>query len=270
MIHTAIWRMESRRRLRSALAWSLGMLALHLLFMPFFPSIAKEAALFDRLIAEYPPELLTAFGMNGINLATVLGYYSVIFSLVQLALGIQAATYGFGLLTQEENERTADFLLTRPVSRGRIWTSKVLAVFTCLLLTDALLALIAWGTIEAFRQAHTYDAGLLWRLLGTLPPLQLYFFSLAMALSVLLQRVRTPMYYGLGLGFGMYVFNALSSISGEAHLTRITPFYQFDTARLLRQGALDTQTLALSLTISLAALALSWIRYLRRDVAATS
>ena len=65
--------------------------------------------------------------MNGIDLATVLGYFGLVFLFVQLCLAIQAANYGFALVSVEEREWTADFLLAKPVGRSQIMTSKLLA-----------------------------------------------------------------------------------------------------------------------------------------------
>ena len=48
-------------------------------------------------LARYPQKLRAAFGMDNMDLATVLGYYSFIFLFVQLCLAIQAGNYGFGL-----------------------------------------------------------------------------------------------------------------------------------------------------------------------------
>ena len=88
-----------------------------------------------------PKELLAAFGMDTIDLSTVLGYFSFILMFAQLCLAIQAGNYGFGLVSIEESELTADFLMTKPVSRVRILTSKLLAVLANLIITN----LVVWG-----------------------------------------------------------------------------------------------------------------------------
>ncbi len=73
-------------------------------------------------------------------MATVLGFYGFVFLFVQLCLAIQAGNYGFGLVSIEESELTADFLLSKPVSRAQILTGKLLAALTSLLVT----ALVLW------------------------------------------------------------------------------------------------------------------------------
>ena len=50
-----------------------------------------------------------AFGMSGIDMASVLGFYGLAFGFVQVCLAIQAANYGFSMLSVEERDLTADF-----------------------------------------------------------------------------------------------------------------------------------------------------------------
>jgi len=100
-----------------------------------------------EMLAKFPKELLIAFGMDNLNYATILGYISFYFLFIQLCLAIQAGNFGFGLVSIEENEMTADFLLTRPVSRMKILTSKILAAISSMLLTD----LVFWISLFHFR-----------------------------------------------------------------------------------------------------------------------
>ena len=115
-----IFTYEFRARLKSAATWSLALALLIVFFFSLFSSFADQAALLDQMMAKFPPELLAAFGMENMNLASVLGFYSLIFLFVQLCLAIQASNYGFGLVSIEESELTADFLLSKPVSRSQV------------------------------------------------------------------------------------------------------------------------------------------------------
>ena len=131
---------EFRIRLRSVIIWSLSLTALVFLFFSIFPVFADQAALLNEMMAKFPQELRAAFGLDNMDLSTVLGYFSFIFIFAQLCLAIQASNYGFGLVSIEENELTADFLLSKPVSRVQVLTSKLLAALTSLTITN----LVVW------------------------------------------------------------------------------------------------------------------------------
>ena len=132
---------EFKMMQKSLIAWSISILLILYVMMVFFPVFSKDMAMIDKMMANYPPELLKAFGMSSdMSLATVLGYFAFTFAMVQLALSVQAANYGFSILSIEEREFTADFLITKPVSRQQILFAKFIA--SCLILT--LTNLITW------------------------------------------------------------------------------------------------------------------------------
>src|ERR1700686_194536 len=110
-----IYKQEFRMTVRSVIIWSAALTVLLLAFLSIFSSLAPDAALLNEAMAKMPKALLVAFGMNGVDLSTVMGFYSFVFVFCQLCLAIQAANYGVGLVSVEERDMTADFLLAKPV-----------------------------------------------------------------------------------------------------------------------------------------------------------
>jgi ABC-2 type transport system permease protein len=194
-----IFRHEFRSRLRSVLIWSLGIAFLIVFFFSLFPVFADQAALMNEFLARYPQQLRAAFGFDKMDLATVLGFYSFLLMFVQLCLAIQAANYGFGLVSVEETELTADFLLSKPISRTRVLTSKLLAALASLAVTD----LVAWAcslaSIFLFREGREVDGRTLVLLLLGMVIFQLFFLGVGLAVSLMLRRVRSVTPFGLGL-----------------------------------------------------------------------
>lgn len=151
---TTIFKHEFRMRLRSVIIWSLAVAAIIFLYLAIYPSFSQDAELLNEMMANFPPELLAAFGMTGIDMASVLGFYGLIFLFVQICLAVQAANYGFGLVSMEERELTADFLLSKPVSRQQILTSKLLAVLICLTITNAVTWISTFAALALFSQGR--------------------------------------------------------------------------------------------------------------------
>lgn len=265
-----IYRHEFRARLRSVLIWSLALMFLTIFFFAMFPVFADQAALMNEMLARFPPELLAAFGMQNMDLATVLGFYSFIFFFIQLCLAIQAANYGFGLVSIEESELTADFLLSKPVSRTQVLTSKLLAALTCLVITALVVWVSTFIAISLFREGRAYDMSTLLLLLFSILIFQLFFLSVGLVISLLVKRVRSVTPYALGLAFGAYVLAGFSGVFGDVKLELITPFKHFDATYIVQHGAYDTPLLLLNVAISLVALAASYWLYIRRDIPAVS
>ena len=265
-----IYRYEFHARLRSVLSWSLGLVSLILLFFAMFPVFADQAALMNEMMTRFPAELRDAFGMSQIDFATVLGYYSFVFLFVQLCLAVQASMVGFGLVSVEETELTADFLLTRPVSRGQVLTSKLLAAAASLALTDLVVWASTLAAILLFSGGRAVAWGTLMLLLLSVVIFQACFVGVGLVISLLVKRVRNVTPYGLGLSFGAYVLSAFSGVFGEVALELITPFKHLDAAYIVAHGAYNTPLVLLNVAVTVVAVAASYVLYLRRDIPAIS
>ncbi len=265
-----IFRHEFRMRLRSVAVWSFSLAALVVLFFSIFPVFADQAALMNEMLARFPRELLAAFGMEGVDFSTVLGYYSFIFLFVQLCLAIQAGNYGFGLVSIEESELTADFLLSKPVGRSQVLISKLLSALVSLTITNLVVWVSTGAAILLFAEGRPVENTTLLLLLGSIAIFQLFFLAVGLVVSLLVRRVRSVTPYSLGLGFGSYVLAGFSGVFGEVKLELITPFKHLDPTSIVQHGAYDVPLVLLNLSVSLVSLAVSYWLYLRRDIPAVS
>ena len=89
-----------------------------------------------------------AFGMDRLNFGTLIGFYAIECGNV---LGLGGAFYAslcaVGILCKEEKERTAEFLLTHPVSRRRIITEKLAAVLIQITAMNLIVYAVSIGSI---------------------------------------------------------------------------------------------------------------------------
>jgi ABC-2 type transport system permease protein len=262
-----IYTHELKMHLRSVLVWSISQVVMILLFTSIFSSIAQDAELLNQAMAQFPKELLIAFGMTGLDLSTVLGYFSFAFLFCQILLAIQAANYGFSILSIEERELTADFLLAKPVSRSRILVSKLLAALTGLTLTNAVVWIASFAFLNLFKGDRTFDTWPLVLLLLSIAAFQLVFLTVGMLVSLLVKRVRSVTPYSMGLAFGMYVLSAFGGMLGDVKLELITPFKHFDPKYIIQHQAYDS-SVWISVGFILVSLVGTFVLYQKRNVPA--
>ncbi|MGQ9555469.1 MAG: ABC transporter permease [Anaerolineae bacterium] len=263
-----IYRHELKMHLRSVITWSVAIAALVFVYVSLFSSFAKDAELLNEMMANFPEELLMAFGMNGVDLSTVLGYFSFIFLFVQVCLAIQASNYGFSLVSIEEREWTADFLLTKPVGRTQILTSKLLAALSGLTITNIVVWISSFAFINLFRGNRTYETNPLLLLLLTIVVFQLFFLAVGLVVSLLVKRIRNVTPYAMALAFGMYVLSVFGDMLGENALEKITPFRHFEPRYIIQQGAYDVPLVLISVAVIVISLLGSYMLYTRRDIPA--
>ena len=263
-----IYRHEFRMHLRSVVIWSVAVAVLILVYVSLFSSFADQADLMNEMMANFPEQLRIAFGLNGVDLSTVLGYFGFVFLFAQICLAIQAANYGFSLVSVEESEWTADFLLAKPVARTRVLTTKLLAALSGLTITNIVVWLSSFGFINLFRGDRTYETKPLLLLLVSIVAFQLFFLSAGLVISLLVKRIRSVTSYSMALGFGMYLLSVFGDMLGKSVLEDMTPFKHFEPNYIIQHGAYDLPLVLISALVIVVALAGSYVLYTRRDIPA--
>lgn len=262
-----IYQHEFKMSFRSVVTWSVAIAVLIVLYLSVFGSLAVDAATVNDMMSKFPDELLIAFGMTDMDWSSVLGFYGVVFLLCQMCLSIQAANYGFSLVSIEERELTADFLLAKPVSRTKILTSKLLSAVTGLTITNVVVWIVSFVAINMVNQGKEYETKPLVMLLLSIVVFQLFFLTVGILISLLMKRVRSVTPLSMALAFGMYVLNAFGNMLGEDSLEIISPFKHFEPNYILKNSAYDPLML-ISVAAILISIVGSYVLYSRRNIAA--
>jgi ABC-2 type transport system permease protein len=265
-VNMNIYKHEFKMSSKSVIIWSFAVAALIFIFLSIFPSFAADAELLNEALASFPEELLMAFGMSGIDMASVLGFYGLAFGFVQVCLAIQAANYGFSILSVEERDLTADFLLAKPVGRNKILTSKLLAALTGLAITNIVVWISTLAGIAAFSGGRAYEIEPVLLLLLSIAVFQLFFLTVGMLISLLVKRVRSVIPFSMALAFGMYVLNAFGGMLGDVKLELVTPFKHFDPHYILSNTAYDLPLVLITVVVIIISVVGSYMLYARKDM----
>jgi ABC-2 type transport system permease protein len=258
---------EFKTYLKSVGIWSAANFLIILVYFSAFSAIAVEAEEITRLMESFPDELLIAFGMNNMDFTSLLGFFAVVFLFCQVCLAIQASNYGFSLVSIEERELTADFLLPKPISRRKILTAKLLAAVLALTITNLSVWASSFFVIDLNRAGRVLDVKSLMLVLSTIVIFQLFFLTVGMLLSLLMKRVRSVVPLSMALAFGMYVLNLFGSMIGEDSFEIISPFRHFDPNYILANGAYNTPLVLISAAVIFVAVPASYMLYQRRNIA---
>lgn len=258
---------ELKIKIKSILIWSLSIAVLILVFMSLFEGFSKDSALVSSLMSKFPPELMAAFGMQDMDFSSLLGFFALLFVFSQICLAIQAANYGFGLVSVEETDWTADFLLSKPVKRTSIMTAKLLAALTALLITELVITGASFLFLNAFRGGQEIPVKALVMLLLSMPVFQLFFLSVGMVISLMVKRLRSVIPFSMALVFGLYILNAFGGMVGEKSLEVISPFQHFAPSYIVKNAGWDMSLVPISIGVIVVCIAASYILYARRNVA---
>ncbi len=205
-----------------------------------------------------------AFGMDRLNFGTLIGFYSVECGNV-LGLGgaFYAALCAAGILSKEEKDKTAEFLLTHPVSRKRIITEKLIAVLIQITVMNIMIYAISIGCIAAVGEEIPLKEISLLHLAYYL--LQFELAGICFGISAFLRKGSAGV--GLGIAAMMYVLNLIANIADVVEFLKyITPFGYCEGADIVENGRLDGGMVAIGAVIGVCGIMIAYLKYIKKDI----
>lgn len=255
-----------RDQKRALIGWGIGIAGMSAMYVAFYPTIHKSAATFDKYLASLPDAVKQIIGST--SFANPAGYLrSEIFSILGPILFL-VFTIGGGAraIAGEEEAGTLDLLLSTPIRRSQVLTSKALA----LLATTTALTVILWTTVTALSPA----AGL------TVPAsdlaaacLMLLLSALALgsiALAIGCATGRRALALGIAAGYAVFGFiiNSLAvSVSALQPLRPLSFFRWYLDPDPLVTGVHAENVLVL-LGVIVVSMVVAFVSLDRRDLAA--
>ena len=205
-----------------------------------------------------------AFGMDQINFGTLLGYYSIECGNV-LGLGgaFYAAICAAGILSKEEKDKTAEFLLTHPIRRTMVLTQKLIAVMIQITVLNAVVYVLSVGSMAIIGEAIPWKEINLMHIAYYF--LQLELGSICFGLSAFLRK--GSLGAGLGIAIMLYFTNLISNMAEAAEFLKyITPFAYCEGADIVTNGELDILLLGLGCLFAVIGIGAAYLQYNRKDI----
>lgn len=250
------------------IGWIVVLVLIATLFLSIFPTFASDVNAMKQMIAGYPPAIQAAFGFNIDTLFTFLGFYAYIFTYLTLAGAIQATNLGLSILSRENRSKTTDFLLTKPITRQRVFGAKLLAALSVILITNIVLVGATLALAFTFG-ANNFSLRTFGLLAIAFLIVQLIFLAIGIFVSQLM-RVKSVVSISLGITLGFFALGMLQSITNDDKLRYLTPFKYFDHLKIVTDRVLEAPFIWLSVGLVVVVLAVGFIRYTSRDVRSTS
>lgn len=257
---------EFRAYGKSTVIWSCSLAVLIILFLSLFPSFSQNVAELDMMMEGFPEVIRKAIGWSSQNtLASILNFYAWVFLYIVLCGSVQAMTLGTSIVSKEIREKTADFLLTKPVSRSKIMTAKLAAALAALVVTNLIYG-IASNLMASLVHTGPYNHEIFLMISATLFFVQLMFLALGLFISVLLPKIKSVISFSLGTVFFFFIVNMISTSVGDKDIRYFTPFSYYDTTFIIENSSYEISFIIVGLLFVLAAIAASYFVFTKRDI----
>jgi len=250
---------------KSTIIWTCSLVALVVLFLSMFPAFSKEATAFKEIMKGFPEPVRKSLGLSVDSMSSILGFYSYMFLYTTLCGAIQAMNLGTSIISKEVRAKTADFLLTRPVTRGAVMTSKLMAALTCLVITN-LIYLASSSIMASVVATEKYSYKIFFMISITLFFVQLMFLALGIVISVLVPKIKSVLPISLGTVFAFFIIGMFVATTGDDAMRYITPFKYFDANYILKNTSYEISFIITEIGFIAFAITASYFVYYKKDV----
>ena len=251
-------RHELRQDRTAFLIWTASVGCLLAVCVCLYPEMKGEMGDISDIFSSMG-SFTAAFGMDRLNFGTLIGFYAVECGNV-LGLGgaFFASLCGVGILSKEEKEGTAEFLLAHPVSRRRIITGKLIAVLAQVTAMNLIVYAVSVGVVAAVGEAVPWKEISLLHLACYL--LQLELAGICFGVSAFMRKGAAGV--GLGIAAIMYFLNLAANIAESAGLLKyITPFGFSEGADIAAKGRLDGKLVFIGMVMGVTGIAAAYVKY---------
>ena len=243
--------------------WTAAISFLLVVCIFLFPEMQGEMDAVGEMFASMG-SFAAAFGMDRLNFGTLLGFYSVeCGNILGLGGAFFASLIGVSSLAKEEKEKTAEFLLTHPISRMRVVTGKLVAILVQITAMNLIILGLSLLSVNMIGESVPWKE--LFLMHGAYYLLQLELACICFGISAFLRRGSTGI--GMGLAALMYFLNLIANMTKRAKFLKyITPFGYCEGADMIANGKLNTESVAIGLLFSCIGITAAYVLYSKKDI----
>jgi ABC-2 type transport system permease protein len=205
-------------------------------------------------------------GIGSFDVTSMSGFYALLFLYIELTATIHAVLLGSSIIAKEERDKTAEFLMAKPVSRAVIVTSKLLAALVNVAMINLVTLLSSIVMVSAYNKGPDISGEITMFLLSMFI-VQLIFLSLGTLLSACMRNPKTSGAAAAGILVGSFVISKITDLTDQLNVLNIlTPFKYFSYSSIVDGSGLSSGIMLLSLLLA-AALAIStYLFYGKREL----
>jgi ABC-2 type transport system permease protein len=252
----------------SLIVWTIVITLFISVTMAVYPVFLENQSKIIGMMNILPAGVLQFKGISNLNdFLSVLGFYAVNNIIYMMVLGsIFSIVLASGILLKEEYNKTAEYLLTRPLTRSEVFLSKLSVLGLNVFLLNLVTSLAGFICLELFSNGPFSIRAFVILSLYTLL-LNILFASIGLFISTIVKRAKPVTAFSIALVLIFYFLFTLSKITeGAAKIGYLSPFRYVDTNVTNPNYTIDIWHVIFFVGISLLLTRLAFRLYNRKDI----
>lgn len=149
---------ELKRHRLSTLIWTAGLVSFFIAGFTKYQAFELSGDVMNQFMDSFPTILKSVFGMNNMDLSDFGSYYAMLLLYGLVMISLQGLYLGINLAGREQADKTTDFILTRPISRGKYMAGKWLSGLIIILFIDTILTVSQLYYSDKFEEDYLIHA----------------------------------------------------------------------------------------------------------------
>lgn len=257
---------EMKAHRKSLVIWAFSIIFAVVGGMGKYVTYSASGQSMNELFSQMPKSMLAIFGIGGFDLSKASGYYGMLFSYLLLMATVHAAMLGADIISKEERDKTAEFLFSKPISRSKIITSKLLAGLINIIIFNIITLVSSILTVGSNSKGESIDADIV-ILMVAMFILQLMFMTIGTAIASIIKRPKTVRAVSTAVLLITYILSIAIDINSKLEgLKYFTPFKYYGAEGLIAGNGFELSFVVLSVIIIVAMISSTYIFYKKRDL----
>lgn len=259
-----IFKYELKQLKKNIIIWALSMGGLIFLMLPVYIGFSSSGDI-TMIGAMQNNPLLEVLGVSASFIATPLGMLSFLGSFAMTAAAIHGMSIAFSSHTKEYTSKSAEFLLTKPHSRGEVFWGKF---FACVV--DSLIVGAAYIIGAALALLTIKDISVDWwsfiLIAKTLVLVELMFVVFGTVAGTFFSNVRTPVLISSCVMLALFCLSTMSKKINLPILGYLTPFAFFSPIDIAETGFYEWNFVVWYVVLGVGLLLISYKKFLKKDI----
>jgi ABC-2 type transport system permease protein len=262
-----IFKFEMKQLKKSIVIWSLALSSAIFFMLPVYIKMITNAGYGMESLGDN--NFFDSIGLSMEILSTPIGIYYFLTFFIMFACAINGFNKGLNIMTKEYRQNSADFLMTKPWSRGNVYVSKFSALAMEAIITGVVYTVMSYvsmsrGTTENFN-IRTF---ILIAISITL--VQLLFLTFGIFIGTIFPKIRATLPISTGVVFISYATGSMSRIVGINLLRYFSPLHYFNGSAIISTVSYELKYLAALIILMLLFLVVGYQIYCKKDIALVS
>lgn len=254
---------------KSTLIWAASLSGIALLFMAMYPAFSVDVEGLNKVLENFPEAIRALVNISAETFLSVLGFYGYLLSFAILAASIQAMNLGVGAISKETTGKTADFLLSKPITRTRVISAKLGAALVAILFTNVVFIAVSYAAVE-IASSTSFSSSALLLMSSTMLLVQVMFLALGALFSVIIPKIKSVIAVSLPTVFAFFIIGAIGDVLENVEVRWVSPFRYYDPIYIITNESLETKYLLIEAVFIVAALVATYVIFVKKDVRAAA